>query len=118
MVIVIIKVKVIECIKMCICKGDIVQVIVGKDKGKIGVVLCILFNENCVVVEGVNMCICYEKFIQEGEIGCIVMEEVFLYVFNVMLYFIDKKVVSCVEIVVEKDGIKKCWFKKIGEVFD
>ena len=49
------KAKATERIKMRIRKGDTVQVIAGKDKGKTGAVLRTLPNENRVVVEGVNM---------------------------------------------------------------
>ena len=49
------KAKATERIKMRIRKGDTVQVIAGKDKGKTGAVLRTLPNENRVVVEGVNL---------------------------------------------------------------
>ena len=49
------KPKAVERIKMRIRKGDTVQVIAGKDKGKTGAVLRTLPNENRVIVEGVNM---------------------------------------------------------------
>ena len=52
------KAKSTERIKMRIRKGDTVQVIAGKDKGKTGAVLRTLPNENRVVVEGVN-CLLY-----------------------------------------------------------
>ena len=42
-------------------KGDTVQVIAGKDKGKTGAVLRTLPNENRVIVEGVNMRTRHEK---------------------------------------------------------
>ena len=83
------KPKAVERIKMRIRKGDTVQVIAGKDKGKTGAVLRTLPNENRVIVEGVNMRTRH-----------------------------DKKVASRVEIVVEKDGTKKRKLKKTGEVLD
>ena len=97
------KAKATERIKMRIRKGDTVQVIAGKDKGKTGAVLRTLPNENRVVVE---------------ETGRIVTEEAALHASNVMLYSTDKKVASRVEIVVEKDGTKKRRLKKTGEVLD
>ncbi len=48
-------------IKMRIRKGDTVQVIAGKDKGKTGEVLRTLPNENRLIVEGVNMRTRHEK---------------------------------------------------------
>lgn len=41
--------------KWHILKGDIVQVLAGKDKGKQGRVKTILRKENALIVEGVNM---------------------------------------------------------------
>ena len=105
-------------IKMRLRKGDTVQVITGKDKGKTGEVLRTLPNENRVIVEGVNMRTRHEKPSQEGESGRIVTEEASLHASNVMLYSTDKKVASRVEIVVEKDGTKKRKLKKTGEVLD
>ena len=105
-------------IKMRIRKGDTVQVIAGKDKGKTGEVLRTLPNENRLIVEGVNIRTRHEKPTQEGESGRIVTEEAALHASNVMLYSTSKKVASRVEIVVEKDGSKKRRLKKTGELID
>ena len=88
--------------KMRIKKGDTVQVISGKDKGKTGEVLRTR----------------HVKPTQEGESGRIVTEEASLHASNVMLYSTAKKVASRVEIVVEKDGTKKRRLKKTGEIID
>ena len=104
--------------KMRIKKGDTVQVISGKDKGKTGEVLRTLPCENRVVVQGVNLRTRHVKPTQEGETGRIVTEEASLHASNVMLYSTDKKVASRVEIVVEKDGTKKRRLKKTGEILD
>ncbi len=105
-------------IKMRIKKGDTVQVISGKDKGKTGEVLRTLPLENRVVVQGVNLRTRHVKPTQEGETGRVVTEEASLHASNVMLYSTDKNVVSRVEIVVEKDGSKKRRLKKTGEILD
>ena len=99
-------------------KGDTVQVITGKDKGKTGEVLRTLPNENRVIVEGVNMRTRHVKPSQEGESGRIVTEEASLHASNVMIYSTDKKVTSRVELITEKDGSKKRRLKKTGEVID
>lgn len=104
--------------KMRIKKGDTVQVISGKDKGKTGEVLRTLPYENRVVVQGVNLRTRHVKPTQEGETGRIVTEEASLHASNVMLYSTDKKVASRVEIVVDKDGTKKRRLKKTGEILD
>ena len=105
-------------IKMRLRKGDTVQVITGKDKGKTGEVLRTLPNENRVIVEGVNMRTRHVKPTQEGESGQIVTEEASLHASNVMIYSTDKKVTSRVELITEKDGSKKRRLKKTGEVID
>ena len=105
-------------IKMRLRKGDTVQVISGKDKGKTGEVLRTLPYENRVVVQGVNLRTRHVKPAQEGESGRIVTEEASLHASNVMVYSTDKKVASRVEIVVDKDGNKKRKLKKTGELLD
>lgn len=105
-------------IKMRLRKGDTVQVIAGKDKGKTGEVLRTLPNENRVVVQGINLRTRHVKPTQEGESGRIVTEEASLHASNVMLYSTTKKVASRVEVVIENDGTKKRRLKKTGEVID
>ncbi len=105
-------------IKMRIRKGDTVQVIAGKDKGKTGEVLRTLPYDNRVIVQGINMRTRHMKPSQEGESGRIVTEEASVHASNVMLYSTSKKVASRVEIVVDKDGNKKRRLKKTGEFLD
>lgn len=105
-------------IKMRIKKGDTVQVIAGKDKGKTGEVLRTLPYENRIVVQGINLRTRHVKPTQEGETGRIVTEEASLHASNVMLYSTSKQVASRVEVVVDKDGYKKRRLKKTGEVLD
>ena len=104
---------------MCIRdRGDTVQVITGKDKGKTGEVLRTLPIENRVIVQGVNIRTRHVKPTQEGESGRIVTEEASVHASNVMLYSNKKKIASRVELVVEKDGSKKRRLKKTGELID
>ncbi|MCX5967016.1 MAG: 50S ribosomal protein L24 [Cyanobacteria bacterium] len=105
-------------IKMRIKKGDTVQVITGKDKGKTGEVLRTLPYENRLIVQGINLRTRHLKPTQEGETGRIVTEEATLHASNVMIYSTTKNVASRVEIVVDKDGTKKRRLKKTGEVID
>ncbi|MFQ6538934.1 MULTISPECIES: 50S ribosomal protein L24 [Aphanothece] len=104
--------------KMRLKKGDTVQVIAGKDKGKTGEVLRTLPYENRVVVQGINLRTRHVKPSQEGESGRIVTEEASLHASNVMLYSTSKQVASRVEIVVQNDGTKKRRLKKTGEILD
>ena len=112
------KVKPQTRIKMRIKKGDTVQVISGKDKGKTGEVLRTLPYENRVVVQGVNLRTRHVKPTQEGETGRIVTEEASVHASNVMLYSTTKQVTSRVEVVVDQDGTKKRRLKKTGEILD
>ena len=112
------KAKPSERIKMRIRQGDTVQVIAGKDKGKTGEVLKTFPYENRVVVQGINLRTKHIKPKQEGETGQIVTEEASLHASNVMVYSSDKKVVSRVEIFLDKDGKKKRRLKKTGELID
>ena len=105
-------------IKMRIRKGDTVQVINGKEKGKTGEVLKTLPIQNRVIVQGVNLRTRHEKPTQEGESGRIVTEEASLHASNVMVYSTKKKVASRVEVFVDKDGAKKRRLKKTGELLD
>ena len=112
------KTKPLQRIKMRIRKGDTVQVINGKDKGKTGEVLRTLPIENRVVVQGVNLRTRHIKPTQEGESGRVVTEEASLHASKVMIYSSQKKVASRVELVVDKDGNKKRRLKKTGELID
>jgi len=112
------KVRPGQRIKMKIRKGDTVQVINGKDKGKTGEVLKTLPLENRVVVQGVNLRTRHIKPTQEGETGRIITEEASLHASNVMIYSKEKKVASRVALVVDKDGNKKRRLKKTGEMID
>ena len=88
-------------IKMRIRKGDTVQVINGKDKGKTGEVLRTLPFENRVIVQGINVRTRHIKPTQEGESGRILSEEASVHASNVMLYSTAKKVASRVELVID-----------------
>jgi len=112
------KAKPAERIKMRIKKGDTVQVIAGKDKGKTGEVLRTLPYENRVVVQGINLRTRHVKPTQEGETGRIVTEEAAVHASNVMLYSTTAKVASRVEIFIDKEGNKKRRLKKTGELLD
>jgi len=107
-----------ERIKMRLKKGDTVQVIAGKDKGKTGEILKTLPYENHVLVKGINLQTRHVKPTQEGESGRILTEEASLHASKVMIYSTEKKVASRTEIFIDKDGEKKRRLKKTGELID
>jgi len=104
--------------RMHVKKGDTVQVITGKDKGKVGEVLTVIPKKSQVVVEGVNIRTKHVKPQQEGESGQIVTQEAPIHSSNVMLYSEKEKVVSRVCYTFNADGRKVRMLKKTGEVID
>ena len=104
--------------KMHVKKGDTVQVIAGKDKGKVGEILQVLPKMGRVVVEGVNMRTKHIKAQAEGESGQIDTREASIHSSNVMLYSTKEKVASRICYTFTEDGRKVRKLKKTGEVID
>lgn len=104
--------------KMHVKKGDTVQVIAGKDKGKVGEILQAIPSESKVIVQGVNIRTKHIKPQQEGESGQIVTSEAPIHSSNVMLYSEKQKVASRVCYTFTDDGRKVRMLKKTGEVID
>jgi large subunit ribosomal protein L24 len=103
---------------MHVKKGDTVQVISGKDKGKVGEVLRVLPKLSKVVVKGVNLRTRHIKPQQEGESGQIVTSEAPIHSSNVMLYSTKQKVASRVCYTFNSEGRKVRMLKKTGETID
>lgn len=70
--------------KWRIKKGDMVQVIAGKDKGVKGEILRVLRDERRVVVKGVNVCTKHQKPSMTNP-GGLIKEERSIHASNVML---------------------------------
>ncbi|MEB3293251.1 MAG: 50S ribosomal protein L24 [Synechococcales bacterium] len=103
--------------KLHVKKGDTVQVIAGKDKGKVGEVLKALPGDSQVIVKGVNIRTKHVKPQQADESGRIDTYEAPIHSSNVMLYSTKNSVVSRVCYTV-KDGKKVRMLKKTGEILD
>ncbi|NJN29076.1 MAG: 50S ribosomal protein L24 [Synechococcales cyanobacterium RM1_1_8] len=103
---------------MHVKKGDTVQVITGKDKGKVGTVLQVLPKMSRVVVEGVNIRTKHLKAKAEGESGQIDTREASVHSSNVMLYSTKEKVASRICYTFTEDGRKVRKLKKTGEIID
>ncbi|MBM0741717.1 50S ribosomal protein L24 [Phormidium sp. CLA17] len=103
---------------MHVKKGDTVQVISGKDKGKIGEILQTLHKESKVLVKGVNFRTKHVKPQQEGESGQIVTSEAPIHSSNVMLYSEKQKTASRICYSFNADGRKVRMLKKTGEILD
>lgn len=104
--------------KMHVKKGDTVQVITGREKGKVGEILRVLPETSKVVVQGVNVRTKHVKPQQEGESGQITTFEAPIHSSNVMLYSTKQKVASRICYTVNSEGRKVRMLKKTGEVID
>ncbi|MFM7471182.1 MAG: 50S ribosomal protein L24 [Nodosilinea sp. LVE1205-7] len=104
--------------KMHVRKGDTVQVIAGRDRGKVGEILSVNPKKSQVVVKGVNIRTKHVKPTQEGESGQIVTQEAAIHSSNVMLYSEKEKVASRIAYTFTEDGRKVRMLKKTGEIID
>ena len=112
------KTKKTQRYKMHVKKGDTIQVISGRDKGKVAEILQTLPKTSQVVVKGVNVRTKHVKPQQEGESGQIATFEAPIHSSNVMLYSDKEKVASRVGYTVTEDGRKVRILKKTGEIID
>lgn len=102
---------------MHIKTGDKVQIIKGKDRGKVGKVLVALPKKNRVIVEGVNVQIKHQKPTSATQQGGIVEREGAIDASNVLLY--DEKLGRGVRTRTEvQDGKKVRVSTKSGEKLD
>lgn len=104
--------------KVHVRKGDMVQVITGKDAGKKGKILTVIPDKARVIVEGVNIVKKHTKPTQANPQGGIVEKEAAIAASNVMIYCskckrpvrINKKFLA--------DGQKVRTCNQCGEQFD
>lgn len=104
--------------RMHVKKGDTVQVIAGKDKGKVGEIIKAIPKLSKVVVKDVNIRTKHVKPQQEGESGRIVTFEAPIHSSNVMLYSTKENVASRVCYTYTEEGRKVRKLKKTGEIID
>lgn len=104
--------------KMHVKTGDTVQVISGRDKGKVGEILKTLPRESKVVIQGVNVRTKHVKPQQDGESGQISTFEAPIHSSKVMLYSTKEKVASRIAYTFTEDGRKVRILKKTGEIID
>lgn len=105
-------------VRMHVKTGDTVQVIAGRDKGKVGEVLKVIPKASQVIIKGTNIRTRHVKPQQDGESGQIITEEAPIHSSNVMLYSEKEKVASRVGYTFTEDGRKVRVLKKTGEVID
>lgn len=104
--------------KMHVKVGDTVQVISGRDKGKVGEVIRTIPDKSQVVVKDVNIRTKHVKPQQEGESGQIRTLEFPIHSSNVMHYSTKEKVASRICIDYNAEGKKVRKLKKTGEIID
>ena len=104
--------------KMHVKTGDTVQVISGKDKGKVGEIVKALPQESQVIVQGVNIKTKHVKPQAEGESGKIVNQDYPIHSSNVMLYSNKQNVASRICYTFNAEGKKVRMLKKTGEILD
>ena len=101
--------------KLKIKKGDKVQVVTGKNKGKVGDVTKVFPSENKVIVSGVNLAKKHTKPSQTSE-GGIIQKELPIHVSNVS--HVDPKTNEITKIGYKtlEDGKKVRFANKSGEI--
>ena len=104
--------------RMHVKRGDTVQVISGRDKGKVGEILKTNPKTSKVVIQGVNVKTKHIKPQQEGESGQITTFEAPIHSSNVMLYSTKEKVASRICYTFTEEGRKVRMLKKTGEIID
>ena len=83
-------------------KGDMVQVVAGNDKGKVGKVIRVFPKRNRVLVEKVNFVKRHTKPRRQGQQGGILEKEASVHLSNVLLY--DPKSDRGVRVRVERNA--------------
>ncbi|CAI5518612.1 unnamed protein product [Closterium sp. Naga37s-1] len=104
--------------KLHVQVGDTVQVIAGRDKGKVTEVVRVINHNSSVLCRDINIKTKHVKGKSEGEAGQIIQIEAPIHSSNVMLYSKQQKVTSRVGHKVLDDGRKVRYLLKTGEVLD
>ncbi len=91
-------------VKMKLKKGDLVQVISGKDKGKQGKITEVVRTDNRVVVEGVNTVKRHTKPTQKSPEGGILLKTLSIHASNVMIVDPKSGKPSRIKLNTTKDG--------------
>ena len=105
--------------KVKLKRGDMVQVIAGKEVGRTGRVLLIDREKERIVIEGLNMQTKHQKPNRANQSGGITRREAPLHISNVMYLHKDKP--TRLGYKLEESGgevVKKRYAKSTGEVID
>lgn len=97
-------------------RGDTVQVIKGKDRGKKGKVLKLIPEENRAIVEGINLIKKHKRRTREDEQAGIVTLEAPIHLSNLMFFCKHCNRTTRVGFTILKDGTKSRFCKKCKEL--
>ena len=98
--------------------NDQVEVIAGKDKGRVGKVIKVMTKENKVLVEKINMIKRHTKPSNVNQQGGIIEKEAPLHVSNVMLICPQCSKTARLGNKILEDGQKVRFCKKCGETVE
>ena len=104
--------------KMHVKRGDTVQVLSGKDKGRQGKVVTAFPKEGKVIVEGVAVAKKHQKARMQGQESGIINMETPIYASKVMRVCSNCKKPARTGIRILEDGQKVRYCKKCGETFN
>ena len=99
-------------------KDDQVEVITGKDKGRVGKVLRVLKDKNKVVVERINMIKRHTKPNEMNQQGQIVEKEAPIHVSNIQIICSECTKTGRIGKKILEDGTKVRFCKHCGESVD
>ncbi|KAL6782195.1 PRPL24 [Auxenochlorella protothecoides x Auxenochlorella symbiontica] len=105
-------------IPMHVKTGDVVQVIAGDDRGKVGKIVKVHTKIGKVLIEGVNVKTKHVKPQSKEEAGQVMQQEYPIHHSNVAHYSEAQKVASRIGHKLNDDGKKVRFLKKTGEVID
>lgn len=104
-------------IKLKIKKGDRVEVLTGRDKGKRGEVIGVFLQENRALVKGVNMVKRHQKQTPQAQ-GGIINRESKIHISNIALIDPKGNKPTRIGYKIDDDGKKQRFAKASGEVIN
>lgn len=102
--------------KIHVKRGDTIQVISGKEKGKIGTIKKILTKTSQVIIENLNIKTKHVRPTQKEDSGKIITLEAPIHSSNVMLYSTTHKIRSRYSIITNENAQKQRQLKKTEEI--
>nr|AOM64670.1 ribosomal protein L24 [Riquetophycus sp.] len=102
--------------KIHIKNGDIIKIISGNNKGKIGEVIKVITQKQHVIIKNINLKTKHIRPKKENDSGQIIQIEHPIHSSNVMLYSAKEKIASRYNKIIDKNKVKQRILKKTGEI--